>query len=351
MEVNHFQDDLMNWYEKEARDLPWRREPSPYGIWVSEMMLQQTRVETVIPYYNRFMAAFPDVFALAQGEEEQLLKLWQGLGYYTRARNLKKGAEMVVKNYQGKLPEDKELLMKIPGVGPYVSSAIASMAFQKPVASMDGNLYRVLARLYLWEEEINGVRSKRALTQLAENLLHRERPGDFNQAMMDLGATFCIPNGDPLCNRCPVRQHCKAYSEEKTDSIPVKTGKKPRKVLDKTVFLVRYQNYVVLRKRPDKGLLAGLWELPNVDGHLSWEQAQSFLQGGGIMWGDFHERGASKHVFSHLEWRMKGYEMVLNNRMLFSGTEPYVHWQWVTLEALHQQHSIPSAFRDYIKLL
>lgn len=351
MHVNQFQEDLINWYEKEARDLPWRREPSPYGIWVSEIMLQQTRVETVIPYYNRFMETFPDIFVLALGEEEQLLKLWQGLGYYTRARNLKKGAEIVVKNYQGKMPEDREELMKIPGVGPYVSSAIASMAFQKPVVSMDGNLYRVLARLYLWEEEINGVHSKRALTQLAENLLHRERPGDFNQAMMDLGATICIPNGAPLCGQCPVSVHCQAYREEKTDSIPVKTGKKPRKVLDITVFLVRYENYVVLRKRPNPGLLAGLWEFPNVDGQLSWDQAQSFLKRGGILWEDFREIGGSKHVFTHLEWRMKGYEIVINDRISFPGTEPYNHWQWVELEMLHQAYSIPSAFRDYMKLL
>ncbi len=351
MEVKQFQKDLMNWYEKEARDLPWRREPSPYGIWVSEMMLQQTRVETVIPYYNRFMEAFPDVFALALGEEEQLLKLWQGLGYYARARNLKKGAEMVVKNYHGKIPENREELMKIPGIGPYISSAIASMAFQKPVASLDGNLYRVLARIYLWEEEINSVHSKRALAQLAENLLCQDKPGDFNQAMMDLGATICIPNGAPMCGRCPVNEHCKAYSEGKTDSIPVKTTKKPRKILNKTVFLVRYLNYVVLRKRPNSGLLAGLWEFPNVDGNLSWEQAQKFLRIGGIISGDFHEIGDSKHVFTHLEWKMKGYEIVINDRIPFTGIEPYNHWQWVELEVLHQEYSIPSAFRDYVKRL
>lgn len=351
MHVKQFQEDLMNWYEKEARDLPWRRESSPYGIWVSEMMLQQTRVETVIPYYNRFMKAFPDVFDLALGEEDQLLKLWQGLGYYARARNLKKGAEMVVKNYQGKIPEDRDELMKIPGIGPYMSSAIASMAFQKPVASLDGNLYRVLARIFLWEEEIKGVHSRRVLADLAENLLCRERPGDFNQAMMDLGATICIPNGAPLCGQCPVSVHCQAYREEKTDSIPVKTVKKPRKILDKTVFLVRYPNHVVLRKRPNQGLLASLWEFPNVDGHLSWKQAQHFLKLGGIMSLDFHEIGDSKHIFSHIEWRMKGYEIVLNDRILITDAFPYSQWQWVEVDMLHQEYSIPSAFRDYMKLL
>jgi A/G-specific adenine glycosylase len=306
------------------------------------------------------MEIYPDVSSLANASEEQLLKIWQGLGYYARARNLKNGAQVVMEHYGGRLPEEREELLKIPGIGPYVSAAIASMAFQKKEASLDGNLYRVLSRVSLWEKDINQVHSKRALGLVAQEMMPQERPGDFNQALMDLGAAVCLANRVPLCEKCPIIRHCKAHSQGKTDCIPVKTKKKPRKILYKTVFLIQFENQVILVKRPDKGLLAGLWEFPNVEGHLSKKGAMKFLKEGGILTESTEETCPdeileeitfSKHIFSHQEWHMIGYQVTSSEQHPFTGKEPYLNWQWVKVEALVHSYSIPSAFRDYMEIV
>ena len=254
---------LLQWYHENARVLPWRSDPTPYHVWVSEIMLQQTRVAAVLGYYARFMEALPAVADLAAVEEDRLMKLWQGLGYYNRARNLQKAARQIVEEHGGVFPDTYEAIRALAGVGDYTAGAVASIAFGLPEPAVDGNVLRVVSRLTGDGGDITRPDVKKRMGAALREVIPLDAPGDFNQALMDLGAMVCLPNGEPLCPRCPARGFCAALREGRTAELPVKAAKKARRVEERTVFLIFYQKKVALRRRPAKGLLAGLWEYPN----------------------------------------------------------------------------------------
>ena len=256
---------LLQWYGDNARDLPWRKTADPYRIWVSEIMLQQTRVAAVMGYYERFLAAFPTVRDLAQAPEERLTKLWQGLGYYSRARNLQKAARQIEEQFGGAFPAEYDAILSLAGVGEYTAGAVASIAFGIAVPAVDGNVLRVVTRILGDRSDITRPAVRQEVRRLLLRVIPKNAPGAFNQALMELGATVCLPNGAPLCENCPVRELCLARAEDAAAEIPVKTPKKARRVEERTVYLLFYRGRVALRRRPERGLLAGLWEYPNLE--------------------------------------------------------------------------------------
>ena len=336
-----FSGDLLSWYDREARVLPWRSDPVPYKVWVSEMMLQQTRVDTVIPYFLRFIEELPGVPELAAVPEDRLLKLWQGLGYYNRARNLKKAAEMMMEEYQGRLPDTPEMLEKLPGIGTYSAGAIASIAFSKPVPAVDGNVLRILLRLEGSREDIGSSATKKWAAGLIREWIPEDRPGDFNQALMDLGATICLPNGEPLCGNCPVSPYCRARDLNLIREIPVKAEKKKRLQEKKTVLILQHGNDVAIRKRQEAGLLSGLWEFPNLEGHQTEEEIRRQLVEWDITVLEMEALASSRHIFSHREWAMTAWRIRTENK---AGLED---WVWVSREELEMEYSVPTAFRVY----
>ncbi len=302
---------LLAWYDANRRVLPWREDPSPYHVWVSEIMLQQTRVEAVIPYYLRFLSELPDVASLAAADETRLLKLWEGLGYYSRVRNLQKGAVQVMEKYSGQLPADPDALQKIAGIGPYTAAAIASIAFGVCVPAIDGNLLRLFARLTGYPEDVRTPEAKRLAEAAFLAVFPAARPGDMNQALMDLGATVCLPNGQPYCERCPLQDFCEAKGTDRQLLLPKAKEKKERPVQQRTVFLVRMGKNVLIRRRPKKGLLAGLCEFPNAEGQFSEEEAIRYCKEQNWAVRQIHPLPAARHIFTHLVWEMTGYEVIV----------------------------------------
>ena len=292
---------LLAWYDENKRALPWRGTRDPYKIWVSEIMLQQTRVAAVIPYYRRWMAELPDVTALAAVEEEKLLKLWEGLGYYSRARNLKKAACVLMEQDGGQFPRTHAELIKLPGIGAYTAGAVASIAFGERVAAVDGNVLRLAARAAVLEGDIMDSKVRREMQGRMDQAVPPDRPGDFNQAMMDLGATVCLPGGAPLCDLCPLAGLCAAHALGREQELPVKRRKAPRRVEEMTVFLLLHQGKAALRKRGDTGLLAGLWEFPHVPGALDEAAAGAVLASWGLSPLNWREKIEAKHIFTHVE--------------------------------------------------
>ncbi len=298
---------LLSWYDKNRRILPWREDPSPYHVWVSEIMLQQTRVEAVKAYYDRFMKALPDIASLAGANDEELLKLWEGLGYYNRVRNLKKAAVVIMEEYGGVMPSEYEELLKLPGIGSYTAGAVSSIAYGKRAPAVDGNVLRVLARLKGDGRDISLPAVRAEITKELWRDMESERPGDFNQALMELGALVCIPVGAPRCAECPWEGLCAAHREKKELDFPVKTPKKPRTVEEKTVLVILDENRAALRKRPEGGLLGGMYEFPCLGGHLSGDQVLAYLKGEGLSVLKIEKLPDSRHIFTHKEWRMIGY--------------------------------------------
>jgi A/G-specific adenine glycosylase len=339
----NFTIELMSWYDANARILPWRRDPQPYKVWVSEIMLQQTQVKTALPYFDRFIEALPDIFALAKAEEEALLKLWEGLGYYNRVRNMQKAARIIVEDYKGALPASYELLKELPGIGDYTAGAIASIAFQLPFAAIDGNVLRVYSRLFGSFQDIGDPKVKIQFQQISLSLQPKERPGDFNQALMELGATVCLPNGAPLCQNCPFVRMCEAFINQEIDNIPVKKAPKARKIQEKTVVLVLSDNKLLLKKRENNGLLGGLLELPNFEGLLAEPEIRRKVFEFGLNIDSLDERETSKHLFTHIEWRMKAYLIKVSE---IKTMDNYV---WADAASLKSEHAIPSAFKAYFK--
>jgi A/G-specific adenine glycosylase len=337
---------LLDWFDYNARILAWRENPKPYYVWVSEIMLQQTRVEAVKSYFDRFIAALPDIHSLAGVEEEKLLKLWEGLGYYNRVRNLQKAAQLVVQEYAGELPSDYEELLKLPGIGSYTAGAIASIAYQIPVPVVDGNVLRVTKRIAGSFDDITKDNIKKELWNDLKRIVPKERPGDFNQALMELGAMVCLPNGKPLCGKCPVMHLCKAFHENKEMQIPVKQAKKERRKEERTILLIEFQDKYTIRKRASKGLLAGLWELPGLESKLNTMDLKKRLDELGLSDATFIPMGEAKHIFSHVEWHMMGYHILLNNNPpVFMEDNFYL---WATKEEINNRYSIPNAFSAYI---
>ena len=273
---------LLSWYDENKRTLPWRDRHNAYYTWVSEIMLQQTRVEAVKPYFERFISELPDISSLAVCPEEKLMKLWEGLGYYSRVRNMQEAAKTVEKEYNGKLPEDFEALLSLKGIGSYTAGAIASIAYGIPVPAVDGNVLRVISRITESREDIGKAAVKRKTEKLLEEIMPKDRPGDFNQALMELGAVICIPNGQAKCLVCPVSGKCLACRNHTVEEIPVKAPKKPRVVEERTVFVIQDGAATAILKRPDKGLLAGLYELPNTLGYMEQEEAVSYVKNMGL---------------------------------------------------------------------
>lgn len=337
---------LLEWYDVHARKLPWRENPEPYHVWLSEIMLQQTRVEAVKGYYQRFLQRLPSVDQLAQVEEEELMKLWQGLGYYNRARNLKKAAEVICEEYEGRFPDTYEEWLKIPGIGEYTAGAVTSIAFDRRVPAVDGNVYRIYTRLRANDTDITQTSFKRKVREDIAAVLP-ENAGKFNQALMDLGATVCLPNGMPLCEQCPLSSFCRAWKEDTMLDYPVKPKKKKRRIEEKTILLIEYQGRYLIQKRPDKGLLAGLWEFPSQEGFITPEQLQNYLWENGTEQEKIQLLGRAKHIFSHVEWHMLGYEIRL--KTLPENLEE--QGIFGSVKELQDIYSIPSAFSCYMKYL
>jgi len=343
--IKEFQTYLYDWYKKSARDLPWRNTDDPYRIWISEIMLQQTRVDTVIPYYNKFIDKIPTVEDLASIEEDLLLKLWQGLGYYTRAINLKRAALIIVKEYNGIIPSSKEALVSLPGIGSYTAGAMLSIAFSQRVQAVDGNVLRILARVYGIREDIKEPAIKKMLTNIAEGLIPAENPGDFNQALMDLGATICLPAGEPKCSECPVRNLCAADQNDLTRNIPLKIRKKNREIEKRTVLILSKENLFAIRKRKPGNLLPNLWEFLNFEGHLTEEESHQIIKNLGLTVLDMQPILKSKHIFTHLEWHMIGFFITVSEPKECAGL------MWASRDELKHQYSIPTAFKDYLKYI
>lgn len=303
---------LLAWYDRVKRSLPWRELPTPYRVWISEIMLQQTRVEAVKPYFERFVADIPDIPALAAVEDAILLKHWEGLGYYSRARNLKKAALQAMERFDGQLPADYPQLLSLTGIGEYTAGAIGSIAFGLPTPAVDGNVLRVTARLLADETDILSPALKKLRRQQLLSVLEElSRPGDFNQALMELGACVCIPNGAPLCERCPVSHLCEGVKTGIAAALPKKSPKKSRKMQQMTVAIVTYQAETLRHHRPETGLLAGLWEFPHTEGFLSQSEVGAWLSSLGLSPARLWQAGEATHIFTHIEWKMRVYRATL----------------------------------------
>lgn len=335
---------LLDWYDGHARVLPWRETPTPYRVWVSEIMLQQTRVEAVKPYFERFTAALPDIPALAGCPEEQLLKLWEGLGYYNRVRNLQRAARLLVQDHGGEMPADYEAILALPGIGSYTAGAISSIAFGLPYPAVDGNVLRVLSRVYLCGDDILKQSVKKEWERKVRKLMPEDRPGAFNQALMELGAMVCVPNGAAKCQECPLKELCRARAENRVDEYPQKAPKKPRRIEEKTVLIIRDGERAAIRKRPGKGLLAGLYEFPSLPGHLEADEVLAWLKEKNFSPLHIRGLGEAKHIFSHVEWRLIGYAIrveelaVAQDGLIF--VEP---------KETEEKYPIPAAYAAYAK--
>ncbi|KGR73604.1 A/G-specific adenine glycosylase [Ureibacillus manganicus] len=309
---NEFSINLVEWYHNEKRDLPWRRTNDPYKIWVSEVMLQQTRVDTVIPYYNRFLEKYPTLQSLAYAPQEELLKMWEGLGYYSRARNLQSGVREVVEKYNAQVPTNRHDISKLKGVGPYTAGAILSIAFNKPEHAVDGNVMRVLSRVLHIKEDIALSKTKKIFEEAVTELIDQNDPGAFNQGLMDLGAQICTPTS-PKCLLCPVREYCIAFEEGHPEELPIKSKKTKSKTIQYDVFIVKnYEGKYLLEKRPDEGLLASMWQFPMIEKTTKGPSCNTFevlkTNYEVPFKDDIGEQLLKfKHIFSHLTWEMECY--------------------------------------------
>ncbi|MBQ8310160.1 MAG: A/G-specific adenine glycosylase [Clostridia bacterium] len=339
---------LLAWYRANRRALPWRETTDPYRIWLSEIMLQQTRVEAVKPYYARFLEAAPTVADLAALDEARLMKLWEGLGYYSRARNLQKAARIVVEQYGGRMPDSYENLLKLPGIGEYTAGAIASIAFGICVPAVDGNVLRVLSRVAGSYEDIAEQATKSAFRDALAEVVPTDA-GDFTQAMIELGATVCVPNGEARCGVCPMVSVCEAKRRGLTDELPVRAAKKARRIEKKTVLLIRDGDRTALHKRPDKGLLAGLYELPNTEGHLGEDEVLSYIRSIGFEPLRLARLEDAKHIFTHIEWHMIAYDVRITPE--FDGYHGASGMLLVPNDEMRESFAIPSAFSAYTKYL
>lgn len=349
--LSEMPEPLLDWYDRNRRILPWREEPQPYRVWVSEIMLQQTRVEAVKPYFERFMQKLPDIPSLACAQEKELLKLWEGLGYYNRVRNLQAAAVQIMEEYQGRMPEEYEELLKLKGIGSYTAGAVASIAYGRAVPAVDGNVLRVVSRLIREEGEITGTDVKQRMWEQLMQVIPKDRPGDFNQAMMEIGATVCIPNGMPHCTECPLQFMCQAYQQDCVSDYPKKAAKKGRKTEKKTMLLIQDENKVVLKKRPAKGLLSGMYEFPALEGYQSSEQVLSYLKEMGLKTVRIMELNEAKHIFSHIEWHMKGFLIKVDELEPKGEQLKKEGWLFVDTVEAGEQYPIPSALTAYAKHL
>ena len=341
--LNQLTEPLLAWYRAAARPLPWRESPDAYRVWVSEIMLQQTRVAAVLGYYTRFLTEFPNVEALAAADEGRLMKLWEGLGYYSRARNLQKTARIVTEQYGGRFPETYGELTALPGIGDYTAGAILSIAFGQRAPAVDGNVLRVVSRITDCHQDILSPGVKKAVRRQVEAMMP-ESEADiriFNQAAMELGATVCVPNGPPKCQVCPAVSFCLGRMRGTAELLPVKAPKKRRRIEDKTVLIFLSREGTALRRRPDTGLLAGLWEFPNVEGTLDEAEAAALAAEWGLEVAQWDQRLTAKHIFTHVEWHMTGYVLHVRGR----DSQGFV---WAGPQSL-KELAVPSAFSRFLE--
>ena len=344
-ELEKIVEPLQEWFQRSARVLPWRENPKAYYVWVSEIMLQQTRVEAVKPYFERFILELPDVEALANCREDRLLKLWEGLGYYNRVRNMKIAASQIMEQYSGVLPKEYEKLIKLKGIGPYTAGAISSIAYGQPNPAVDGNVFRVLSRVTRDDSDIMKPSVRKEYESVLREVMTNSsavKPSVFNQALMELGACVCVPNGEPHCIDCPLRELCLAKREGNPMDYPVKSKTKERRVEKKTILVVKDDERVALHKREKKGLLAGLYEIPGMEGHRSEQEVLEYLKEHGFSPLRIQPLAGSRHIFSHIEWEMIGYLVKVEEIY-----EQNLDWIFVDKEDAKEKYAIPSAFRAY----
>lgn len=333
---------LLRWYDGHARVLPWREDPTPYRVWVSEIMLQQTRVEAVKPYFERFLRDLPTIQALAEVPEDRLMKLWEGLGYYNRVRNMQKAAKELVDKYGGRMPADYDQILKLPGIGSYTAGAIASIAFGLPKPAVDGNVLRVLSRVQKSYEDILKQSVRHKMEEQVQAVIPNDRAGDFNQSLIELGAIVCVPNGVPKCEECPLKGLCRAHADGVELELPKKTPPKKRRIEERTVLVLLSDNKAALKKRPSKGLLAGLYELPNLKGYYSSEEILEYVKNLALSPIRIQPLPEAKHIFSHIEWHMAGYAVKIEE----PDREPEGFF-FVEKEQMEESYSIPAAFGVY----
>ncbi len=329
---------LLPWYAENKRDLPWRADREPYHIWLSEIMLQQTRVEAVKGYYTRFLTALPDIASLAACDDERLHKLWEGLGYYSRVRNLKKAAQVIMDRHGGIFPEKYDDILALPGIGDYTAGAVASIAFDQPTPAVDGNVLRLITRL---TEDSTPIDSPAFKKQVREKLaaVYPAQAGAFTQALMELGATLCGPNWEPRCAECPCRDFCGAGGQQTATLYPVKSPKKPKKVEKKTVLILSCSGRYALEKRRSTGLLAGLWQFPNVPGTLEIDDALSAVEAFGLHPKELLRQVDRSHIFTHIRWEMRGIYLEIQ--------EIGGNFHWMTADKIRQNAALPTAFRQF----
>lgn len=326
---------VIKWYQQNKRDLPWRKEKNPYHIWLSEIMLQQTRIEAVKQYYERFLEQIPNIQVLAEVEEQKLLKLWEGLGYYNRARNLKKSAQIIQEKYNGEMPKTYQELVQLPGIGEYTAGAISSIAYDEKVPAVDGNVLRVVSRVIGSKRDVLERTTKREMTQKLQEIMPKQA-GDFNEGLMELGELICVPNGEPLCEKCPLKEICVAKNKNLTSYIPVRNQKVKRKKEEKTVFLLEFGGEIAIRKREETGLLANMYEFPNIDKKINKKEIETVLQNWSLTVKRMKKIGTHHHVFSHIEWDMTGYKIEVNKKNKI--------FTWIKKEDILEKYPIPGAF-------
>ncbi len=338
LQLNKLPQELLPWYAVNKRDLPWRRDREPYHVWLSEIMLQQTRVEAVKGYYARFLAAVPDIVSLANADDDVLHKLWEGLGYYSRVRNLKKAAIVIMEQHGGQFPQDYAAVLALPGIGDYTAGAICSICFQQKTPAVDGNVLRVIARITADETPVDLPAYKKKVTRLLQEI-YSDAAGDFTQALMELGATVCIPNGKPCCDVCPCAAFCRANAQGNAAALPARLPKKGRRIEDKTVLILSCDGRYALVKRPKTGLLAGLWQFPELPGILELPQALQALENMGSPVREIYRQADKKHIFTHIEWNMRGFYLEVTNQS--------PQFTWLTPQEIEADAALPTAFRQF----
>ena len=341
-QLKNLPDALLPWFNQNKRDLPWRQDKEPYHIWLSEIMLQQTRVEAVKGYYARFLEALPTVEALANCDDDRLHKLWEGLGYYSRVRNLKKAAQVIMDTHGGVFPTEYDKILALPGIGDYTAGAISSIAFDEKRAAVDGNVLRVYARLMNDFTPIDQPAFKAKVRQELEEI-YPDRAGDFTQALMELGATLCGPNWQPKCDACPCRSFCKACAAGTADQLPVKSPKKQKRQEDRTVFILECDGCYALCKRPDSGLLAGLWQFPDAPGKLELSAALEMTESWGVQVADVRRQLEKKHIFTHIVWNMRGFYMEVKTKI--------DQFTWFTAGEIAANAALPTAYRQFWEVM
>lgn len=344
-ELYEIAEPVVGWFRQNKRDLPWRKDQDPYHVWVSEIMLQQTRVEAVKPYYERFLKELPRVKDLAEAKEDTLLKLWEGLGYYNRVRNMQKAAQQIMVDFHGEFPNTYEGILSLKGIGNYTAGAISAFAFGLPKPAVDGNVLRVVSRITGSREDIMKQSVRKAMERALEQVIPEDAASDFGQGLIELGAIVCVPNGEPKCVECPAAFACVARKQGLTAEIPVKKKAKARRIEKRTVFIFKDGEKLAIRKRPGKGLLAGLYEFPNEEGKLTQKEVTAYSKEIGLMPVRVKKLESAKHIFSHVEWHMTGYEVIVDELEKTNKKE----FLFIHPEEIGQRYPLPSAFETYIR--